>query len=418
MPQKHTITIVAALTGLVLIIFAVVVSGLGKSLLEKFNSMKPIYRECRIEGRNFNSVQPSDCQNFDRKVQNGEIPDGEYSVYAKYANKSLSDNIIPVKIENGKTSCNFIDNGYVPSINAVYGKDDTGPIAVQEGSEIPVGSDGLIIQILYYKNSQRYFYDTNICKSALSAEITDADGNTMGKAGLNQKTFLSTRPLVNEIMINNKPSYEQNGEIVENFKAGNVFARFNFAPGISYKLTIPCSAQQTMIIIPNLETDKNIAIPFKGLNAEYVTTCGSKLYLTLQNTNRPDDIQTLEDIKLEFQNSSPIATYKMYLDQIDLVIDPGTTFPISFQLNLNLKDRSDSTKIFTLASSVLTITGYTPGNDEMIIPTVFSAEPQNSENRPGEEVSAAAANNNITEGTSDLKPVTSGHPKIRKDQPV
>jgi hypothetical protein len=409
MTRKYTITIIAGIAGLALIGFAVVVSGFGKSVLETINKMKPIYRECRIEGKNFHSVQPSDCQNFDTKALNGEIPDGEYTVYTKYVNKALSDNIIPVKIENAQTSCAFIENGYTPSINAVYGKSETGPTAIKDNSEVPVGSDGIVLQINYYKNGLLYFYDTNICKSALHAEIRDADGNLLGEAGLNQKNFITSRPLVNEVLIGSKPYYEKDGLPVEDFKAGNVFARISFAPGITFKLIIPCSAQKTYITMPSLEIDKSTLISFKGLNAEYITNCGSKLYLSLQNTERYDDVQVIDNLKLEPQNNSPITTYKLNLDQIDRVMDPNSAFPISFKMDLNLRDRSDSNQVFTLATSSLTVTGYTSGQDDAtadLAGAAPSADPVISESQSTGDLSA--------EDKNTEKPAQPSRPKVRK----
>jgi hypothetical protein len=362
MTRKNLDTIIIVVIIIIGLVTVFVAGGVGQFFKDTYNKIKPIYRECRIEGKNFNSVQPSDCKNFSRKIKNQEIPDGEYNVFAKYIDRTYGDNIIPIQVKDHELSCTYLANGYTPVIDVFYNTSGTGssPVPLNQASqngETPVGSDGLLVQINYQKNGELYFYDTNICEMALRSTIYDAEKKELGKTGFNAQNFIVKGPRYNQIMINNNPYFYRDNQVIRNFKAGNIYAKINFFPDQFFKFTIPCSWQKITVITPDIETSKNLLIPFKGLNPEYITTCGSKLYLTLQNTNQKNDLQGFEDLQFE-NNDAGIMTYKLPLQYIERVVDPETRFPVSFKLELRLADKSAAKGSPPLASSTITITGY------------------------------------------------------------
>lgn len=342
-----------------LVAFAVIIGGGGKSFQGALYNLRPIYRECRIEGQNYQSQQNDDCENFTNKFDEGAFPDGEYTIFTKYTNRQLPDNIIPIKIsEKGqKLDCTFLENGYEPQISVFSATDPLSSQILKPTQELPISSDGTVAQINYRKNGQMYVYDTNICERAFQATLYDEDKKPMGTALMDHNGFINSRALPNELLFNNQPYFSSDaGTVEKNFSAGNIYATANFAPDIMFKLTIPCSSEKASVFIPTLETKKDIQIPFQGLNEHYLDTCSPRLYMSLQNTNRSDDIQIIDNLNLE--NSTKGPSYLLKLSQVARITDENTIFPISFKVSLHLRDRSDSNEVITLGSGLLTVTGY------------------------------------------------------------
>jgi hypothetical protein len=366
MTKKNILLALLGVIVLGIVIAAIVILG-GNGLLFQgaLYNIRPIYSECRIEGKNFNSNQAVDCEAFYRKFQERSFPDGEYTVFAKYVDPRLSDNIIPLKIRGDHMECNFLENGYVPDFSVFPANNELATENIKERREIPVGSTGLVVQLNYQKNGNNYFYDTNICESAFRGTVLDSDKKDLGEVRLDFNGFINSRPLVNQILINDKPYYAgKEGEAVKEFQAGNIFLTLNAFPELLFKFSLPCSAQKIKVTIPMLETSKDLVIPFKGLTKDYLETCGSRLYIGLQNTNKYDDIQIFDDLNLKYKNGQ--ATYRMKLDQINRVIDKDTKFPIIFKLSLHLRDRADSQDVLTLGSGILTVKSYQKEPVELI----------------------------------------------------
>ena len=358
---KKILLIILLLLLIGLVAFVVIVGGGGKFFQGALYNLRPIYRECRIEGQNYQSEQAEDCENFTTKLDSGVFPDGEYTIFAKYSDKLLPDNIIPVKIsEKGKTlACTFLENNYLPEVSVFPVTDPLSIQRLKPDQETPVNSQGTVAQINYSKNDQTYFYDTNICERAFQSILYDNEKNILGTALMDHNGFINSRPLVNEVLISSSPYYtDKNGQAQKTFSAGNIFAGINFAPDILFKFTIPCSSEKPSVYIPSLETKKDVEIPFQGLNKNYLDTCGSRLYLSLQNTNRIDDIQIFDNLDLDSTEDPP--SYLMKLSQIARINAKDTTFPISFKISLHLRDRSDSSEVITLGNGLLTIPSYKP----------------------------------------------------------
>ncbi len=352
---------VVVLGGLVLAI--VLLGGSGRFFQGALYNIRPVYRECLIEGKNYNSSQTIDCEEFYQKFQDGVFPDGEYSVFAKYSDTRLSDNIIPLTIKGDRLECTFLENGYVPDFTVFAANSELTSENIKDRKEIPVGSNGLVVKLNYLKNSQTYFYDTNICESAFRGTVLSSAKKELGEAKLDYNGFINSRPLVNEVLLMDKPYYStQTGTTVKDLSAGNLFLSLNAAPEILFKFIVPCTAQKMEVQIPNLETSKDIFIPVKGLDKEYLESCGSRLYLGLENANRLGDIQTFTNLNLKLDNG--VAKYLLKLDQIARVVDKDTTFPVIFKVNLHLRERSDSSEVITLGSGLLTVKSYKKGETD------------------------------------------------------
>jgi len=355
MNKKRILLIVlgVVVVGALVIIF--VFGGAGKFFQGALYNIRPIYRECRIEGQNYNSNQSIDCEDFYKKFQSHTFPDGEYTISAKYVDQRLTDNLIPINIAGLDMQCTYLENGYTPNFT-VYNPNNPGAAEnIKDRQEVPVGTEGLVVQMNYQKDGQNYFYDTNICEYAFRGLVSDGDKKPLGEARLDYNDFIKSQSLVNAVQILDKPYYTDNsGNTVKDFNAGNFYLALSAAPDILFKFTLPCSAQKVSVEIPTLQTDKDMVIPFKGLTEQYLNNCGSRLYLGLQNTNRADDIQTISDLNLEYLDG--IAMYHLKLNQIGRVNDVNVIYPISFKVNLYERDRSDSQDVQNLGSGVLTIT--------------------------------------------------------------
>lgn len=359
---KKILLVILILLMFGVIAFVIIMGQGGKFFQGALYNLRPVYSECRIEGQNFQSSDATDCEDFINKLENGLFPDGEYTVFAKYADKRLPDNIIPVKISDGgnKMECTFLENGYQPEISVYPSTDPLSEEELQENQTTPLYEQGTVVSVKFRKNGQNYVYDTNICEKSLQATIYSDDKTVLGTALLDHNGFVNSRPLVHELLINNTPYYsDRDGNNVKDFPAGNLFVAFNFAPENFFKLTIPCSKEKISVYIPNIETSSNTLIPFDGLNRQFLKTCGPRLYLSLQNTNRADDIQIIDDLNLDPEAEKP--AYALDLSRITRVTEQNATFPISFKISLHLRDRSDSTEIITLGSGLLTVKSYQPG---------------------------------------------------------
>lgn len=368
MSKKKIILSVLGIMVAVTIVAIMLIGDVGQYLRGALYNIRPIYSECRIESKNYNSDNKADCENFHQKFQNNEFPDGEYTIFAKYVDKALANNVIPVVIEGKTLSCPFTEKGYTPKISVTNPKVAISTEQLKENQEVPVGDNGLIVQLNYDKDGEKYFYDTNICEAAFSAEIADNAKQKMGNALLDHNGFFNSRGRVNEILIQNAPYYVgEDGKNKKQFKPGNIYATINAIPGYSFKFVIPCSYDAPQVEIPSIETDQDTTITFKGLDTEYLTNCGSKLYLSFQNTNEKSDIQILRN--LEIKNRESLPGYDLNLERLSRVTNTNTQFPISYKVSLHLRDRADVNTIVTLGSGVLTITGYTPEKTEENIET-------------------------------------------------
>jgi hypothetical protein len=359
---KKILLVILILLMFGVIAFVILMGQGGKLFQGALYNLRPVYSECRIEGQNFQSSNATDCEEFINRLESGLFPDGEYTVFAKYADSRLPDNVIPVKISDSgkKMECTFLENGYQPEISVYPATDPLSSEALQEGQETPLYEQGTVVTVKFSKNGQDYVYDTNICEKSLQATVYSGSKTVLGTALLDHNGFINSRPLVHELLINNTPYYtDGDGNNIKEFPAGNLFLTLNFAPEIFFKLTIPCSKEKTSVYIPNIETSSNALIPFDGLNSQFLKTCGSRLYLSLQNTNRADDIQIIDDLNLDPEAAKP--AYALDLSKIARVTDLNTTFPISFKISLHLRDRSDSTEIITLGSGLLTVKSYQTG---------------------------------------------------------
>lgn len=359
---KKILLVILILMMLAVIAFIILMGGGAKFLQGALYNLRPVYNECRIEGKDFQSSDATDCEEFMQRLENKAFPDGEYTVFAKYADSRLPENIIPLRVsENGNTiECTYLENGYEPKISVAPLSDTLSTQQLGDTQETPIYEQGTVVTVNFRKNGKEYLYDTNICEKSLQATIYDRNKQELGKASLDRNGFINSRPLVHELLINNTPYYTSSeGQTVKDFRAGNIYTVFNFAPDLFFKLTIPCSREKVGVFIPALETNKDILIPFDGLEKDYLETCGSRLYLSLQNTNQADDIQIIDQLNIDPQSDKP--TYLLKLDQLARVTDKDTTFPVSFKISLHLRDRSDSTEIITLGSSLLNITGYKAG---------------------------------------------------------
>lgn len=363
MSKKKIILAILGVLVVIAIVAIMMIGDVGQYLRGALYNIRPIYSECRIESQSFNSDNKADCENFHQKFQDGEFPDGEYTIFTKYVDKALPNNVIPVVIEEKNLSCPFTENGYTPKVSVTNPKVAISTEQLKENQEVPVGDNGLIVQLNYDKNGNKYFYDTNICEASFSADITDNAKQKLGTALLDHNGFINSRGRVNEILIQNAPYYMgENGKNNKQFKPGNIYATLNAIPSYSFKLVIPCSYDSPQVEIPSIETDQDTTITFKGLDTEYLTNCGSKLYLSFQNTNEKSDIQTIRNLEINNQESLP--SYDLKINKLARVTDTNTKFPISFKVSLHLRDRADVNTIVTLGSGVLTITNYTPEEKE------------------------------------------------------
>ena len=356
--KKKILIGLCAILGLAAVIGLSIWAGGGKFFQGALYNIRPIYTACKIEGKNFSSNKLDDCEHFYEKFQKNQFPDGEYTVFTKYTDRQLAENIIPLKIDKGKLSCNFIENGYQPNVIIKDTQDTLSSQVLKANDTIPVGSNGLIVQLNYLKDQQKYFYDTNICEGAFSAKISDDSSSSIGTAKLDWNGFINSRPLVNEILLTEKVVVQNTtGQTMRKFKPGNVYAQLNAAPDLTFKFTIPCSESFPEVQIPNLETNKDVSIPFQGLTPAFLKVCGDRLYLSLQNSNRYDDVQNIQNLKLHPE--SQLASYHLKLNDLARLQQNDTTYPITFLVKLVLRDRSDSNEVFQLGQGALTITSYT-----------------------------------------------------------
>ncbi len=359
--------------------------GTGNLLQGALYNLRPIYTECKIEGTEFNSTNKDDCENFHKKFQEGAFPDGEYTISAKYEDKRLKENIIPVVIEGTNLSCPFTEKGYIPKIEVYNPKSPLSSETLKEGQQdVPVGDNGLIAQINYNKDGQKSFYDTNICEAAFLATILEEE-EELGTAKLDHNGFINSRELVNEVLIANSPYYSPAQDLIsKSFSPGNVFVKLNSMPDITFKFEIPCSHKYPEVKIPSIETDQDTNINFNGLTEKYLKTCGSKLYLSFQNTDQKDDIQVINNLTLIDEKTLP--TYQIKLRDLARVAKTGAEFPITYQVSLHLRDRSDAKDIVTLGHGVLTVTGYTPGEKVKTSTSTGTSSTETTPERPTEEI--------------------------------
>lgn len=344
--------------GLAAIVGIAIWAGGGKFFQGALYNIRPIYTACKIEGKSFSSGELDDCEHFYEKFQKGQFPDGEYTIFTKYSDRKLGENVIPLKIEKGKLSCNFIESGYQPNVTVTDPQDSLTSQPLKANDSVPVGSNGFVVQLNYSKDQQKYFYDTNICEGGFSAKIFDDNTSSIGTAKLDWNGFINSRPLVNEVLLTDKVvAQNTTGQTMRKFQPGNVYAQLSAAPEITFKFTIPCSSGFPEVQIPNLETDKDVSIPFQGLTPAFLKVCGDRLYLSLQNSTRFDDIQNIQNLKLSPE--SQLASYDLKLDDIARLQHDDTTYPITFLVKLVLRDRSDSNEVFQLGQGALTVTSYT-----------------------------------------------------------
>ncbi len=357
MSKKTIFWIIGGLAIIGLILLTILIGGPSRLFQGALYNLRPIYSSCRIEGENYNSTKLADCENFHEYFLAHRFPDGEYTIFTKYADKKLSDNIIPVKIQGNQLSCDFLSNGYQPTFRTFNPLDTLTSQSLKPNDTVPVGSSGLVVELFYQKNGQQYFYDTNICESAFQASLKDNSAKELGTAKLDYNGFINSRPLVNQIFISDHPYYQKpNGENIKTLQPGNATLSLSPAPDITFKLTVPCSNFIPEVQLPNLEISGKTMLNIQGITPEYFNNCGSRLYLSFQNTNQASDIQAFNGIKWSYAD----GTISYDLDPIYLgrVTDPDTVFPISFKVSLHLRDRSDDKNVYTLGSGILTVTGH------------------------------------------------------------
>lgn len=353
MKKKILIALLILLGAAVLVI--VILLGQGKLFQGALYNLRPIYSSCKIEGSNFTSDKTEDCEQFYEKFQAGYFPDGEYTIFAGYTDKKLNNNIIPIKIKGKEMACTFTENGYKPQVQTFDPATPTITQNAEENQEIPIREDGTVVKINYLKNDQIYHYDDNICEAGFKGFFMDKDKNQLGTVKLDYNGFINSRPATNEILITNKIYYTNiNNQTIKQIYPGNAYLSINAFDGAIFKFTIPCSSLIPKVTLPTLSVNKDTSIEFNGLTEEYVKACGNRLYLGLQNTNKYDDVQKIENLQLNGEN--PI--YNLKLQDIYRLNDPNLIWPVTFKLNLHLRDRSDSNEIFTLGSGVLTVTDY------------------------------------------------------------
>ncbi len=356
--KKKILIGLGIILGLAVIIGIAIWTGGGQFFQGALYNIRPIYTSCKIEGKSYSSNELDDCEHFYEKFQKGQFPDGEYTIFTKYSDRKLTDNVIPVKIAKGKLSCNFIENGYQASVILTDPQYTLTSEYVKANDTVPVGSRGTIAKLNYSKDQQTYFYDTNICEAGFSAKIFDDSTSNIGNAKLDWNGFINSRPLVNEVLITDKVvAQNSTGQTLRKFQPGNVYAQLDAAPELTFKFTIPCSTSFPEVQIPNLETDKDVSIPFQGLTPAFLKVCGDRLYISLQNSTRYDDIQNIQNLKLSPE--SQLASYELKLDDIARLQHRETTYPITFLVKLLLRDRSDSNEVFQLGQGALTVTSYT-----------------------------------------------------------
>lgn len=412
MSKKTILLIILGATVAVVLVIAIIMGLPGRFLQGALYNIRPIYTECRIEGKNYNSQALEDCEQFQKKFQEKAFPDGEYTIFTKYVSKALSENIIPIKIDGANLSCNYIDNGYIPKFTAIDPKNALSGQELKNNDEIPLGSNGLILQLNYQKNGQTYFYDTNICESAFRAKILDSGRVERGQAKMDFNGFINSRPLVNEILITDQPYFAGlDGKPNRNFQPGNIFLTLDAAPTITFKMIIPCSVGLPEVTIPNVEAKNVVNINFQGLPKDFLDICESKLYLSFQNTNRYEDIQVINNIDLVSNGND--AIYQLKVSDLARVVDPQTTFPISFKLSLHLRERSDSNEVFTLGDGVLTVSSYSPNEKKPKIKNTQNEQDNSASSTT--IVSEIDATRNVTEQiqpeTIVIEPVAESDPE-------
>ena len=391
--KKKILIGLGVILGLAAIVGIAIFAGGGKFFQGALYNIRPIYTACKIEGKSFSSNELDDCEHFYEKFQKGQFPDGEYTIFTKYSDRKLGENVIPVKVEKGKLSCNFIENGYQPNVTVTDSQDSLTSQALKANDSVPVGSNGYIVQLNYSKDQQKYFYDTNICEGGFSAKIFDDNTSSIGTAKLDWNGFINSRPLVNEVLLTDKVvAQNTTGQTMRKFQPGNVYAQLSAAPEITFKFTIPCSASFPEVQIPNLETAQDVSIPFQGLTPSFLKVCGDRLYLSLQNSTRFDDVQNIQNLKLNPE--SQLASYDLKLDDIARLQHNDTTYPITFLVKLVLRDRSDSNDVFQLGQGALTITSYTM--------PVTNTETTTSTTVPSTPTSATAETTPTLESTGEV----------------
>ena len=357
--MKHKIlTIAGIVLGLAVVaIIGLLIGSNGKLFQGALYNLHPVYRQCRIEGQNFNQNNTDDCEDFFKRLEESKtskkefLKDGEYTVFTQYTDPQLPENIIPIRIKNNQLECTYLESGYKPQISVT---DPNNPLAselIDSPKEIPVGSNGLILKINFLKNNQTLPYDDNICEAAFQGKISDTNKKELGTVKLDKNGFINSRALVNELMISDAPYYNLNQK---DFDPGNIYLNLNIAPEISFKFSVPCTSKTPVVEIPNISTKDNALIKIKGLTPEYLKSCGEKLYWSAQNTNNAED---LHQINLDTRDQQ---TYLLNLRDIPTVAEKNTKFPVSFLLKLHIKNRSDEQEIKTLGTGIFTVTGYDP----------------------------------------------------------
>lgn len=355
MKKKTLIAIISGLGLITIVTIVVVLGGPGNLFQSALYNIRPIYSGCRIEGKNYNSEKTEDCEHFQEKLARQAFPDGEYTIFAKYSDKRLSDNVIPVKISGKTLDCSYLSNNYQPDFSIHDPSDPRSSQSIEPGQEIPMKDGGMILAMKYKKNGQTYYYDTNICESAFKVQLTDSKKTVLGSAQMDHNGFINSRPLTNEILINNTPYYQgESDQPVKVFQPGNIFLHFNASPDFSIKMTIPCSSSIPVTKVPTISTATTTPINFQGVSQEYFQTCGDRLYLSFQNANRYDDIENLNGTGFSFTGDG--LTYLLDPSSLGRVMDKNAVFPLIFKVNLMLRDRSDSKEAFTLGSGLITIT--------------------------------------------------------------
>lgn len=365
--KNKILLIIGIILALAVVIVIAILAGTGGLFQGALYNLRPIYTSCHIEGNKstgeaFVSDNLDDCEHFHEKLQNNPpfLDNGQYTISAKYTDKKLPANLIPISIKNHQLSCTYNESGYQPVVNIINPNDQLSSETVKSTDEIPVGSEGVIARINYSKDNQVYAYDTNICESAFQTTVYDANKVELGTAKLDTNGFINSRPLVNEVLITNAPYYlEKGGTTIKLFTPGNVYAILNAAPDLTFKFTIACSSNFPKATIPSVVTDSDTSLLFQGINEQFFNTCGSKLYLSFQNANRADDIQVLNQIKFTPVDNNSVS-YDLKLADLGSINIKNTKFPFTYTVNLHLRERSDSTDVQTLGSGVLTISNYTP----------------------------------------------------------
>lgn len=360
MKKKLIISFIASIAIVAIILIALFSNLPSKIFQGALYNVRPIYNSCKIEGANFNSNTLDTCENFHQNLLNKKYPDGEYTIFATYTDRGLGENIIPISIKNGKLACTYLENNYQPTLTVYDANNQIISQTLDKDSIYPLGSANKVVQINFKKNNQNYFYDTNICESALVGELTNESEELLGTVKLDTNGFINSRPLVHEILLNNNSAYYQkdDGEYVKSISPGNTFLTLNFAPDIKFKLTIPCSNYLPNVKIPNLETNQAVNLTFRGIDPNYYQNCGNKLYLHFQNANNSNESQIFNEVKWNYEDET-LSTYldPIYIGQIS---NPETKFPVIYKVNLMLRNRSDDQKAYNLGSGVLTFTGFVP----------------------------------------------------------